>query len=107
VVAVPAHEKGIWSIGMITGPGVRALSDSVGEEMVSVFVPSSPTAVTGYVLVVPRKNVVELPMKVDEAMRLLVSGGVISPEEMKQAKEGPITAPAQGLPPVQLADRSI
>jgi uncharacterized membrane protein len=79
VVAVQPHEKGIWSIGLITGAGLRSLSDVVGEEMITVFVPSSPTAFSGYVLVVPRQNVVELPMTVEEAMRLLVSGGVIGP----------------------------
>jgi len=79
VVAVQPHAQAIWSIGLVTGAGLRALSDSVGEDMVSVFVPSSPTAFSGYVLVVPRRNVVELPLTVEEAMRLLISGGVIVP----------------------------
>ena len=79
VVAVQPHEKGIWSIGLVTGSGVRSLTEATGEEMVTVFIPSSPTAFSGYVLMVPRASVVELPLKVDEAMRLLVSGGVIAP----------------------------
>jgi len=79
VVAVQPHEKGIWSIGLVTGAGVRSLAEATGEEMVTVFIPSSPTAFSGYVLVVPKASVVELPLKVDEAMRLLVSGGVIAP----------------------------
>jgi uncharacterized membrane protein len=79
VVACQPHEKGIWSIGLVTGPGLKALSDSTGEEMMTVFVPSSPTAFSGYVLVVPRRSVIELPMTVEEAMRLLISGGVIAP----------------------------
>ena len=79
VVAVQPHEKGIWSIGLVTGPGVKALGDAVGKEMLTVFVPSSPTAFSGYVMVVPRDGVVELPLTVEEAMRLLVSGGVIQP----------------------------
>jgi uncharacterized membrane protein len=82
VVAVQPHEKGIWSIGLVTGSGVRGLSQATGAEMVSVFVPSSPTAFSGYVLLVPRESVVELPMTVEEAMRLLVSGGVIAPDEI-------------------------
>ena len=80
VVAVEPHEKGIWSIGLVTGPGLRSLAQATGQEMITVFVPSSPTAFSGYVLVVPRESVVELPLKVEEAMRLLVSGGVITPE---------------------------
>jgi uncharacterized membrane protein len=80
VVAVQPHEKGIWSIGLVTGSGVRSLAEATGQEMVTVFIPSSPTAFSGYVLVVPKESVVELPLKVEEAMRLLVSGGVIAPE---------------------------
>jgi uncharacterized membrane protein len=79
VVAVEPHAKGIWSIGLVTGGGLRRISDATGQEMVTVFVPSSPTAFSGYVLVVPKSSVIELPLKVEEAMRLLVSGGVISP----------------------------
>ena len=79
VVAVQPHEKGIWSIGLVTGAGLAPLSETVGQEMVTVFVPSSPTAFSGYVLVVPRESVVDLPISVEEAMRLLISGGVLSP----------------------------
>jgi uncharacterized membrane protein len=80
VVAVQPHEQGIWSIGMITGWANWPLDRDRPQEMVTVFVPSTPTAFTGYVLVVPRSRVVELPMTVEEALRLLVSGGVITPE---------------------------
>jgi uncharacterized membrane protein len=79
VVAVEPHANGIWSIGLVTGRGVRALGEPAGKEMLTVFVPSSPTAFSGYVLVVPRESVVDLPLSVEQAMRLLVSGGVIDP----------------------------
>jgi uncharacterized membrane protein len=80
VVAVRPHADGIWSIGLITGTGVRHLSDSTGQDMLTVFVPSSPTAFSGYVLVVPRTNVIDLPLTVEEALRMLVSGGVLTPD---------------------------
>lgn len=79
VVAVRPHANDIWSIALVTGPGLAQLDTVSGEETVTVFVPSSPTAFSGYVMVVPRKEVVELPMKVEEAMRILISGGVIHP----------------------------
>jgi uncharacterized membrane protein len=85
VVAVQPHTEGIWSIGLITGSGgMRPLSDRMGEEMVTVFIPSTPTAISGYMLVVPRSGIVELPLTVEEAMRLLVSGGVIDPNQGQQ-----------------------
>ena len=78
----------------IAGLGIGRLSDATGQEMVSVFVPSSPTAFSGYVLVVPKETVVELPLKVDEAMRLLVSGGVIAPgsEQRAVTRQPPVLA---------------
>ena len=79
VVAVQPHEQNIWSIGLVTGPGLAPLSAAVGQEMVTVFIPSTPTAFSGYTLVVPREKVVELPLKVEEAMRLLITGGVSTP----------------------------
>ena len=81
VVAVHPHAEGHWSIGLVTSAkGLPPLTEKLGRDMVTVFIPSSPTAFSGYVVVVPRESVVELPMTVEEVMRLLVSGGVISPK---------------------------
>ncbi len=102
VVAVEPHEKGIWSIGLVTGPGLKPLSEVTGNEMVTVFVPSTPTAFTGYVLIVPRRAVVELPLSVEEAMRMLVSGGVIAPNAGSStlpSVPGRIVAETQTDPP--------
>lgn len=88
VVAVRPHNDNIWSIGLITGPGLAPLSSALGTDMVTVFIPSSPTAFSGYVLVVPRDRVVELPLTVEEAMRLLLTGGV----------SGPLAQPSKTLP---------
>lgn len=99
VVAVEPHEKGIWSIGLVTGGGLKHLDEATGQKMITVFVPSSPTAFSGYVLVVPRESVVELPLKVEEAMRLLVSGGVISPDSDRRiAEEMRFPSPKTQLP---------
>jgi uncharacterized membrane protein len=85
VVAIQHRAQDVWTIGLVTGPGLRALSQSTGDDMVSVFVPSTPTAFSGYVVVVPRSSVIELPLTVEEAMRLLVSGGVLGPTPRQQA----------------------
>lgn len=83
VVACRPHANGVWSIGLVTGAGMAALESVSGEELLTVFVPSSPTAFSGYVVVVPRSEVVELPLKVEEALKILVSGGVLAPEPSK------------------------
>ncbi|HWE95656.1 MAG TPA: DUF502 domain-containing protein [Tepidisphaeraceae bacterium] len=109
VVAVQPHAKGIWSIGLVTGSqGIRTLTDAVGHEMVTVFIPSSPTAFTGYVLVVPKDSVVELPLSVEEAMRLLVSGGVLTPKSQEQSPgEPPDAQEPASAPSVPLAAQDV
>jgi uncharacterized membrane protein len=108
VVAVEPHAKGIWSIGLVTGAGIRRLSDALGTDMVTVFIPSSPTAFSGYVLVVPRESVVELPLTVEQAMRLLLSGGVIDPATVPHRRASdrepqPLPQPESLMPNVSIA----
>jgi uncharacterized membrane protein len=97
VVAVQPHEQNIWSIGLVTSTRRWTLGQNGPEEMMTVFVPSTPTSFSGYVLVVPRSRVVELPMTVEEAMRLLVTGGLIMPGQDKTAARQ-VTADAPSSP---------
>lgn len=88
VVAVEYPRKGAWSVGFVTGPGLRTVADRVGEDCMSVFMPTSPTPFTGYVMVVPRTDIVELPWTIDEALRFMISGGVIQPDREQPADGG-------------------
>lgn len=79
VVAVRMHNSDVWSIGLVTGHGLSQVSEATQDETVTVFVPSSPTSFSGYVVVVPKRSLIELPLKTEDAMRMLVSGGVLVP----------------------------
>jgi len=79
VVAVQYPRKGIWSLGLLTGDGMKRVEEESAEPLVTVFIPSSPTPVTGYVIQVPRSDVIELNVTIEEAFRFTVSGGVIKP----------------------------
>ena len=79
VVAVEYPRKGVWSLGLVTGTGLQAVNEALDEEMLTVFIPSSPTPVTGYTITVRRSEVIDLPMTIDEALRFTVSGGVVAP----------------------------
>lgn len=79
VVAVEYPRKGVWSLALRTGAPMKQLQEQVPDELVTVFVPSSPTPVTGYVLQIPRSEVIELSMTIDEGLRFTISGGVIKP----------------------------
>lgn len=111
VVAVQHRAQDLWTIGLVTGPGIRALSEMTGDEMVTVFVPSTPTAFSGYVVVVPRHAVVELPLSVEEAMRVLVSGGVLAPSGKQKLPAlqaaAPVQAPPEPLLPANPSARAV
>jgi uncharacterized membrane protein len=81
VVAVEYPRKGIWSVGLSTGGPMKQVQGRVSDDLISVFIPSSPTPITGYVIQVPRKDVIELNMTIDEGLRFTISGGVIKPGE--------------------------
>ena len=79
VVAVEYPRKGTWSIGLVTGDTMRTIEDTAGKRCVTVFIPSSPTPFTGYVLTVPVEDMVDLPITIDDAIRFTISGGVVVP----------------------------
>jgi uncharacterized membrane protein len=79
VVAVQYPRRGIWSLGFVTGPGLRTVQEATALHLVSVFIPSSPTPVTGYVILVRREDIIDVPLAVDAALRFVISGGVIMP----------------------------
>ncbi|HUT32096.1 MAG TPA: DUF502 domain-containing protein [Planctomycetota bacterium] len=79
VVAVPYPLKGSYVIGFVTGQGVRSLNAATGGELVQVLIPCAPAPISGYVVFVPRRDVIELPITVEEALRFYVSCGVIVP----------------------------
>jgi len=77
---------------------MREIEKTMTTEGVTVFIPSSPTPFTGYTITVPREEAIDLPITIDEALRFVVSGGVLVPphqlpEYVKRAgevREGPL-----------------
>jgi len=86
VVVTEYPRKGIWSVGFLTGPTLRSVAEYAGDA-VTIFIPSSPTPFTGYTITVPRSEVIEIPLTVDDAIRFAVSGGVLIPDS-QQIKPG-------------------
>ena len=79
VVAIEYPRKGMWSVGLVTGDTMRTIEQRAGEPCLTVFIPSSPTPFTGYVVTVMRSEVIDLPITIEEAMKFAVSGGVLIP----------------------------
>lgn len=94
VVLVQYPYKGIWSIGFVTNDGINVLNEREKVEMVTVCVPNAPTLITGWVLILPKANVIPLAMSVDEAIPFVVSAGVLLPEKLRPGQPVPVEGPA-------------
>lgn len=79
VVAVEYPRRGIWSVGFVTGSGLKKIESSIKRELLTVIIPTSPTPFTGFVITVQKKLTIDLDMTVEEALRFIISGGVITP----------------------------
>ncbi|MBF0252382.1 MAG: DUF502 domain-containing protein [Candidatus Omnitrophica bacterium] len=82
VVLVEYPRQGIHSIGFITGETRGEIKNKTGEEGLSVFIPTTPNPTSGMYVIVPKGKVKELDMSVEDGMKLIVSGGSVSPEEI-------------------------
>ncbi len=92
VVLVPYPHPGSWTMGFLTGVGTGEVRDRIGREVLNVFVPTTPNPTSGFFLIVPRQDVIELDMSVDDGLRMLLSVGVVQP------KGKPETAAAGSTP---------
>lgn len=110
VVLVEYPRRGIWTVGLLTGESMKGIEGQMQQEGVTVFIPSSPTPFTGYTITVPREEAIDLPISIDEALRFVVSGGVlVPPREMPEyvSRAGQIkgdTGLADGPPDVMMGD---
>jgi uncharacterized membrane protein len=87
VVAIEYPRRGIWSIGFVTGDSMLEMTAAAGEPLVSVLVPTSPMPVTGYTMSIPRSDVMDLDITIDQAFQFTVSCGVLVPEQQHVTPE--------------------
>lgn len=81
VVMLEYPRKGVWSIGFVTNQSEGEIQRVTKENMINVFVPTTPNPTSGYLLFVPKKELHYLHMSVEEGIKLVVSAGIISPPD--------------------------
>jgi len=92
VVAVEYPRKGLYSVGLVTGDTMQDIEQAMGETCLTVFVPSSPTPFTGYVITVPVKDTIDLGISIEDALKFAVSGGVLVPPSQVIHRSKDLTA---------------
>ena len=79
VVLVPYPHPRSWTLAFLTGEGLPEAVTGLGEDLVNVFVPTTPNPTSGFFLMIPRKDVIELTITVDEGLRMILSMGMVVP----------------------------
>jgi uncharacterized membrane protein len=98
VVMVEFPRKGAWSIGFLMSEDWQEVRERTGEDMVQVFVPTTPNPTTGFLVVVHRREVMYMDTTVDEAFKMIFTLGVIPPGPRSRPAENTNLAPQQPPP---------
>ena len=77
---------GMYSIGFITQDTRGEIQDIINDDVYSIFLPTTPNPTSGYLLFIPKKDVTKLTISVEEALKLIISGGAITPESVQGNK---------------------
>ena len=94
VLLIEYPRKGLYSLAFQTATDLGEIQGRSGEEMVSCFVPTTPNPTSGFIIIVPKKDITVLDMEVDEALKMIISLGVVVPTWSKQrTAELPFKAP--------------
>ena len=88
VVLVEYPRRDAWTLAFVTGKAWPGIADTIGaDDLVSIYVPTTPNPTSGFFLMVPRKDIREVDMSVDDGLKLILSTGVLTPDEV-QAQTG-------------------
>jgi uncharacterized membrane protein len=80
VLLVEYPRRGLWSLAFMTSHHLGEVQAKTGKEVICVFVPTTPNPTSGFLIMVPRDEVVEMEMAVDEAISMIISLGVVVPD---------------------------
>ncbi len=101
VVLVEYPRRGIGAIGFVTGPTRGEVQERTDEDLVNIFLPTTPNPTSGFLLFVPRKDLIHLDMTVEEGIKLVISGGIVTPSTVPNDEEAvgsPKAAPKKVQP---------
>ena len=97
VLLIEYPRKGLYSLAFQTSEDLGEVQGRTGEEVVGCFVPTTPNPTSGFIIIVPKKDVTVLDMEVDEALKMIISLGVVVPSWRRdQIGELPLELPLNG-----------
>ncbi len=88
VVLLEYPRKGLFVLGFVTGSSKGEIQEKTHEDLVNIFIPTTPNPTSGMLILAPRREVIELEMTVEEGMKVIISGGLVAPPVRKQLPIG-------------------
>lgn len=88
-VLVEFPRKNAWTIGFVTGATPEEVAASLEGDPVTIYVPTTPNPTSGYLIFVPRAECIFLDMSVEDGIKLIVSGGIVTPSTVKKKAKAP------------------
>lgn len=89
VLLIEYPRRGLWTLAFQTGTDIGEAQARTGQDVINIYVPTTPNPTSGFFLIIPRVDVVELDMSVDDGLKMLISMGVIVPHPRVPKMEGP------------------
>ncbi|NEO83988.1 MAG: DUF502 domain-containing protein [Spirulina sp. SIO3F2] len=102
VVMVEYPRSGVWSIGFVTGALSDTLQAHLPEPMLSVFIPTTPNPTSGWYAIVPKADTITLQISIEDAFKVLISGGIVSPNLTPTTEQASPAALSSEAPPLAL-----
>ena len=86
-VLVEYPRRGIWAVAFITGRTKGEVQNLTEEEVINIFLPTTPNPTSGFLLFVPKKELTPLNMSVEQAIKMVISGGIVTPPDPRPKEE--------------------
>jgi uncharacterized membrane protein len=84
VVLVEYPRKGVWTLAFQTGEATKEMLTKTNNDLINIFVPTTPNPTSGFFLMLPRQDVIELDINVDDGLKMIISAGVVVPKDKKE-----------------------
>lgn len=80
VVMLEYPRQGVWSIGFVTGIVASSVQAHINQPVLSVFIPTTPNPTSGWYTIIPESEVITVDISIEDAFKILISGGIVSPD---------------------------
>ena len=97
VLLIQYPRKGIYSLAFQTSTNLGEVQKKTGSDVVCTFVPTTPNPTSGFIIIIPKEDVIEMDMEIDEAFKMIVSLGVVVPEWKKAVSYTHLTLPTKRI----------